>query len=269
MASLETIELKFLLKLLGCEGYRGKIVDLSPSSGTKPVERDRTCKSLGTKGLIEYESEISGFAITSAGRTLLNLDTTSLPVTPDELLALKACKGATTPGKLARVPKESRQQIILNLAERGMLKISKTTIKDVWLTAQGKQFLRNEYEPRGHSLVATGNMLANYVRFLRAHLDSVSNPLPDQSKPDVETVLQQIKQLDQQLKTDNYLPIYHLREKLQPLLTRDELDHCLYQLQKENLIELSSLYNESGYDDKISAGILQDNGSYLFFISTL
>jgi hypothetical protein len=263
--SLKAIELKFLLKLLGAEGYRSKIVDLSPSSGTKSRDRDRICESLGVKGLVEYESEIAKFVITSAGKTLLNLDTTSLPVTPDELLILKACQGATTPGKLNKIPKESRQQLIHTLAERGMLKISKVTIQDVWLTAQGKRFLRDEYEPSGHSLVATGQMLGNYVRFLRASAQLKS----DQTKPDAQAALQIIKQLDQQLKTDNYLPIYHLREKLQPPLTRAELDSCLYQLQKEDRIELSSLYNESGYDDKISAGILQDNGGCLFFISTL
>lgn len=169
--SLKAIELKFLLRLLGCENYCGKITALNPSSKTPTAERDRICQSLESKGLVEYSSEIAKFSIAPPGRTLLSLDTTSLPVTPDELKVLKVCKGTMTPGQLGqKIPVSDRQTLISNLAERRMLKIVKTTLKEVWLTPQGKQFLLDEYEPIGNSLVATATMLGHYVKFLRHNL---------------------------------------------------------------------------------------------------
>ncbi|WP_121970638.1 hypothetical protein [Leptolyngbya sp. BC1307] len=185
--SLKVIELKFLLKLLGSEGYRDQITELSPNSKTKAAERDRVCETLSSKGYVDYDSEVAYFKIAPPGRTLLTLDTTSLPVTPDELKVLKACKDTMTPGKLP-VPANVRQQLISSLAERGMLTITKYTIKEVRLSAQGKQFLRDEYDPTGNYPAATATMLGHYVKFLReslggqaaSHLPS-SQPRPQQT----------------------------------------------------------------------------------------
>ncbi|MGC1305882.1 MAG: hypothetical protein WA885_01545 [Phormidesmis sp.] len=146
MEGLKTIELKFILKLLGCEGYRGKMKDLSPNSGTKAPERDRICKTLATKGLVDYSSEVSRFTISRFGKVLLSLDTTSLPVTPDELKLLRTCKGSMSLGKLSRkIPADSHQQIIRSLAARKLINISSVAIKEAWLTEQGKNFLRDKY----------------------------------------------------------------------------------------------------------------------------
>ena len=283
--SLKVIELKFLLKLLGCEGYRGKIAELSPNSKTKAAERDRICQDLGSDGWVEYDSEISRFAIAPAGKTLLGLDTTSLPVTPDELNVLKACKRSMTPSELGRkVPASDRQNLIRNLTERGMLKISGTAIKEVRLSATGKQRLLNEYDPSGSRPGITTTMLGNYVRFLRENLGQSGNlptaqptvqsdevmPIGSSVKPDSQAVLQQIKRLDQLVGNKNYLPIFHLRENLQPPLSRNELDRILYTLQREGQIDLSSLHDQGKYtQEQMSAGIRQDNGGYLFFVSIL
>ena len=285
MSSLKTVELKFLLKLLGCEGYRGKIGDLKPNSGTSASERDRICKDLSAKGLVEYNAQVGSFSLAPPGKTLLTLDTTSLPVTPDELKVLKAFNnkgGSMTPGKLLSIPADSRQDLIRSLSDRGILKITKEAIKEVWLSAQGKQFLLHEFEPSGSAAAASATMLGNYVRFLRENLGrssslpsnglSTRSPLSSDSsaKPDARAVLQQIKQLDQRVGSDNYLPIYHLREKLQPPLTREELDERLYSLQRDDLIELSSLHDQGDYSDlQLNAGIPQENKCYLFFISIL
>ena len=95
-------------------------------------------------------------------------------------------------------------------------------------------------------------------------------PIGSQSKPDADAVLQQIKQLDQLTGSDNYLPIYHLREKLQPPLTREELDSRLYELQRDDCIELSSLHDQGDYSDaQMTAGIRQENQGYLFFVSVV
>lgn len=283
--SLKVIELKFLLKLLGCKGYRGKITELSPNSKTKAAERNRICQDLGSDEWVEYDNEISKFTIAPPGKTLLGLDTTSLPVTPDELTVLKACKGSMTPGKLGKkVSASDRQNIIRNLAERGMLKISETAIKEVRLSARGKQRLLSEYEPSGSRPGITTTMLGNYVQFLRENLSQSGSlptaqpnmqsndvmPVGSSVKPDSQAVLEQIKQLDQLVGSDNYLPIYYLREKLQPLLTREELDNRLYELQRTDLIELSSLHDQGDYNDyHVSAGIPQNHGRSLFFISVI
>ncbi|MGC1305883.1 MAG: hypothetical protein WA885_01550 [Phormidesmis sp.] len=141
----------------------------------------------------------------------------------------------------------------------------------------------------------TAAKLGYYVKFLRENLESspgarlptgqpqAQRPLTQtgqpsgampigssQTKPDAQAVLQQIKQLDQSTGSDNYLPIYHLREKLQPPLTREELDSCLYELQRSDHIELSSLHDQGDYSDhQVSAGIPQNHGRSLFFISVI
>ncbi|WP_050765789.1 hypothetical protein [Synechococcus sp. PCC 7335] len=171
MTSLGAAEVKFLLKLLGCDNYQVSVSELSPSSKTSLAEYSRICESLKSKGLVNYSSEIARFTIAPPGRTLLALDTTSLPVTPDELKVLRACKGSMTPESLgSRVPDNAKQQLIRNLAERRMLKITKSVIKEVWLTTEGKQFLCHDYEPSGNYVIGTADIMAHYVRFLRENL---------------------------------------------------------------------------------------------------
>ena len=293
MASLKTIELKFVLKLLGFENYRSKISTIRLNKATKASDRDKICQALTSKGYVEYDSNITKFKIAPPGKSLLSLDTDSLPVTSTEMEVLKACKGTMTPGKLTKVPADERQHIIRNLDERGMLKITDTAITEVWLSTQGKQFLAEEYEPEGNSPAVTETMLGHYVKFLRENVGRSGRrslptsqpqaqqplsqpgrqpgsamPIGSQTKPDKQAVLQQIKQLDQQVGSKNYLPIYHLREKLQPSLTRPELDSILYALQREGRIDLDSLHDQGKYSqNQVSAGIRQDNGGYLFFIT--
>ncbi len=179
------------------------------------------------------------------------------------------------------------------MADNGFIKISKESIDEVWLSAQGKQFLRDECLPK-NSWTTTSAMLCYYVKFLRENLESlpasklptsqpqpqrplsqpgqsnIAMPVGSQTKPNAQAVLQQINQLDQMMGTDNYLPIYHLREKLQPPLTREELDSRLYELQRSDRIELSSLHDQGNYSDyQVSAGIPQNHGKSLFFISVI
>jgi hypothetical protein len=87
------------------------------------------------------------------------------------------------------------------------------------------------------------------------------------SKPTDEQILQTIRDLDQKVGTGNYLPIFHLRQKLEPLLSRDGLDEALYRLEGNDQIELSALVEASRYSqEQINAGIKQRSGSPLFFI---
>ena len=86
-------------------------------------------------------------------------------------------------------------------------------------------------------------------------------------KPNDDQILAEIWSLDNRHGTDKYLPIFHLREKLQPRLSREELDQALYRLERNHRIELSSLQEVRSYTpEQIEAGIPQNIGGCLFFI---
>ncbi|BCX09196.1 MAG: hypothetical protein KatS3mg066_3055 [Fischerella sp.] len=119
------------------------------------------------------------------------------------------------------------------------------------------------------------------MRFLRKTLrvkpEQISTSAVHSAESGVETIinitdeeiLETIRKLDKELGTDNYLPIFHLRQKLQPPLTRDELDKALYRLQASDKIELSTLVDPTPYTpEQIDAGISQNIGGSIFFITT-
>jgi hypothetical protein len=274
---MDTKELKFLLKLLGQPDYRAKITNVNPTAGTKASERDKICRDLCDRLLVERTEEITKLGITAAGKSLLKIDSTSLPINEQELKALKACEKETiSPGKTG-IPAPSRQAVISSLAERGFIKASKVDIKEVWLTQQGKDYLAKEYTPEGKgNITLTKVQIGNYVNFLRDYFSpsalkiepSTATPtLFSEQKTSDEEILQIIIDLEKKWGTDNYLPIFHLRERLQPPLTREELDQALYRLQKQNRIELSSLSEGMRYTaEQFDTGILLPGGSRLFFI---
>ena len=144
---LRTIELKFLQKLLE-QGGRSDIANIRPNEKTPAAQRDRICKKLASLELVAYDSEVAKFTISAAGRVLLTLDTTSLPVTPDELNLLRACKGSMAPGQLSsKIPMGDRQRLIRGLADRKMIKIRSVAIKQVWMTTKGKDMLSEQLKP--------------------------------------------------------------------------------------------------------------------------
>lgn len=110
------------------------------------------------------------------------------------------------------------------------------------------------------------------IRQLDIHLGSLNhNPnITTEISPKVlsdEEILATIYKLDQELGTDNYLPIFHLREKLQGCVSRAELDQALYRLQKNHKIKLKSLEEVLYYSPEyFEAAIPQDQGWALFFI---
>lgn len=74
------------------------------------------------------------------------------------------------------------------------------------------------------------------------------------------SVLSEIQRLDQQMGSDNYLPLYTLRDSL-PGTSRQEIDNILNSLQRSDRIELSSLHNSAGYTpQQLAAGFPQRNG---------
>jgi hypothetical protein len=287
---METKKLKFLLKLLGFPDYRAPVSSSSPvkpTSKTRLSELERICRELRDRDLVGCTEEITKIKIAPPGKSLLQLDPTGLPITPQELKILKACeKGTITPSQIKLTPAKTRDSLIDSLATRGFIEAAQTKITDVWLTELGKEYLREEYSPSGYQPIVSLDMLNNYLCFMRKFMSrelqasTVQNvgastlttspaPVTRQltSPPSDEEIVQIIRNLDRKMGTNNYLPIFHLREELQPPFSKEELDQALYRLEQQDKIELSSLQEVRGYtSEQINTGIIQDIGGPLFFI---
>ncbi|GAB4288657.1 MAG: hypothetical protein Fur0025_22830 [Oscillatoriaceae cyanobacterium] len=292
---MDVLELKFLLELLGFPDYRGPIQKLKPNPKTTAAERDRLCRSLSDRLLVAYSSEITQLKITPAGKALLSLDTSNLPISGEDLAVLQAAAESAISAAATGIASGNRQRLLQSLADRGLIEPVQTQIKEVWLTPRAEEYLRDEYLPSGSNPLLSLDLLANYLRFMRKSWrhqereeaprdgtlvleasysgtsgmiweEKSAGPLVAAQLQD-EDILQIIRDLDRQLGTDNYLPIFHLRQRLQPFLSREELNLALYRLQRQDKIELSSLQEAIAYTpEQIEAGIPQDIGGPLFFI---
>ncbi|PLZ07085.1 transcription factor RcaD [Fischerella thermalis] len=279
---METKELKFLLKLLGCSNYRAS---LSGSVFKTFKGKDKICRNLGDRNLVDFSREIATVKILSPGQALLKLDPAELPITDQErkvLEKLSKTSGKIIPSKITSLKAAERDTTLKTLSDRGLIEVElkiKRTKAEVWLTERGIEYLRDDYSPKGAATIRL-DLLNNYVRFLRKTLkvkpEQVSTSAVHSTESGVETIinitdeeiLQTIQKLDKELGTDNYLPIFHLRQKLQPPLTRDELDKALYRLQRNDQIEFSTLLDPKPYTpEQVDAGIQQNVGGSLFFIS--
>jgi DNA-binding transcriptional ArsR family regulator len=281
---METKELKFILKLLGCPNYR---TGLSSSIfDSFKGEKNKICRDLGELEYVDYSREIATVKILPPGQALLKLDSAQLPIDDKELKVLEKIgksSGKIAPSeiKVSSLKSDERDAILKTLSERGLIAIEikmKRLKAEVWLTERGIEVLRDEYNPEGKANIDF-NLLGNYVRFLRKNLrvksEKVSTLVSDnlESYSDItsnisdEEILETIKKLDRELGTENYLPIFHLRQKLQPPLLRDDLDQALYRLQKSDKIDFSTLQEVSAYTpEQIDAGIPQNIGGQLFFL---
>lgn len=275
---METIELKFLLKLLSFPDYRAPLAKVAPNSKMPIAERERICRKLCDRKLVDYSCEITKFKIASPGKELVKSQTDGL-LTPQEFKILKACEKGTISPRRTGIPEAEQQRVIQSLADRGLIQVGKKDkkIKEVWLTEQGMGCLREEYDPKGAgNITLTKNMLADYLRFLRQSRSSAKPEVRQTAtvssqeathKPSDEEILQTIDDLDGKLRTRNYLPIFYLREKLQPLLSTEEVDQALYRLESKDKIELRAIEEAWRYsDEEFFAGIPQRVGSRLFFI---
>ena len=256
---------KALLKLVE------KSAKSSKSSTSKSSKAKKSTKAKKTKGK----------TIKGASKTSAKADAEPLPVSKDELKLLNAgLKGLITPGKAMKgVAPKKRQVLLQELDTRGLIQ-AETQVKDVWLTPQGRDFLIKDCHPDGNHTVSF-NFLRNCMDFFRGELKrspssngKATSSLPNElcwsepQKPEQSDVLALVNTLDEALDTQNYLPLFHLRHAVQPPLTSDELDQILYQLQREDKIELSSLQDAIAYTpDQLRAGIPQDIGGPLFFVS--
>lgn len=278
---LETNELKFLLRLLGQPGYRGAMGKLALSGGKESASlREKACEKLASKGLVGCRSEVQVFAIAPPGQALLQVDLRQLPISVQDLKILQRCQGRTTPAQLTNVASTNRQAVIRSLEERGLVKVLKSTIREAWLTPEGAAFLREDCLPQGGAMVSL-TLVGHYVRFLRqpetlslAKSGSLAKPgsgaggVSASSSVGAVEVLRAIAQLDAQHNTENYLPIYLLRQALP--MGREALDQALYELQRREQLELDMVREVSAYSpEQLAAGIPQAVGGALFFISLI
>ena len=253
--------------LLGCDNYR---TGLSSNIFKRfNSEKNKICRDLGELEYVDYSREVATVKILPAGQALLKLDSTQLPIDNQELKVLEKISkssGKIAPSeiKVSGLKSDERDVILKTLSERGLITAEikmKRAKAEVWLTERGIEFLRDEYVPnKGNKPVISLDLLGNYVQFLRVkeHIKIISD----------EEILETIKKLDRKLGTENYLPIFHLRQKLQPPLLRDDLDQALYRLEEANQIELSTLAEPEGYSpEELDAGISQISGGSLFFIT--
>jgi len=285
---MDSNELKFLLKLLGCRDYRSL---LSAKTFGSIKNKNKICQDLHDRALIDYSREIGSIKILPPGRALLKMDVTHLPIAPNELNVLKALgkvSGKVAPSKISvkSLKSAERDRILETLRDRGLIEVElkiKRQKAEVWLTPRGQEFLRDDYNPKG-LVTITLDLLGNYLHFLRKSLsaetlsvtppqpEQILTPQPQQSPPKSthelsdDHILQTIRDLDHELNTDNYLPIFHLREKFKDL-SREQFDQAIYRLQRQDKIELSSLQEGKSYtSEQIDSAIHPEFGRPLFFI---
>ncbi|MCH2049347.1 MAG: hypothetical protein MK289_12910 [Trichodesmium sp. ALOHA_ZT_67] len=264
--------LKFILKLLGYKNYRVSINKIQPEHGMKVSERDEICYRLCDQGLVEFTREVTKINISAQGKSFLDSKKDSNSLTSEELKVLKAtARGAISPGATGIMP-SYREAVITDLLDQDLIKVVAQKIKEVWLTEKGKQFLCQEYSSHSTAKEISLKMLSDYLQLMRTNYNQEKKPLfsgdsKKKQKPNDDQILAEIWSLDNRHGTDKYLPIFHLREKLQPRLSREELDQALYRLERNHQIELSSLQEVRSYTpEQIEAGIPQNIGGCLFFI---
>jgi hypothetical protein len=102
-------------------------------------QRVNACQQLQARGWLTYDHHIAQFGLTLTGKTLLTLDLSVWPVTPDELLILRSCQGGRIhPSQIhRRVPVCDRQRLLERLTEQGLIVVYKRAIANLRLTDLG------------------------------------------------------------------------------------------------------------------------------------
>jgi hypothetical protein len=267
-----TAEVKFLLTLLGCVDYRSP---LGASCFKSFAGKPQLCQTLGDRGWVEYSREIATVKLLPAGKSLLAMDTVNLPIDADSLqllgkLADKSGKVALKDIATTKIRTTAAKQIVLQkLGNQGFVELEWQTQKakgEIWLTPQGLEYLREDYYPKGTAPAISLNLLGHYLKFLRSGAAKVAGSIVPTAPIDDAGIVALIQSLDTELGTENYLPIFHLRQALS--MPRNDCDQALYRLQKSDQIELSALQETDAYtSSQIDAGIAQTVGGPLFFIS--
>ncbi|MBE9137619.1 hypothetical protein IQ254_10400 [Nodosilinea sp. LEGE 07088] len=137
------LELDILSHLEAAGGRCDTLTALPTALKSSFKRRTQACQTLQVRGWLTYDHDISQFGLTLTGKTLLNLDRSVWPVTPDEKLILRSCLGGRIgPDQIRRrVPAGDRQRLLQGLAEQRLIVVYKRAIVNLRLTALGRGWL--------------------------------------------------------------------------------------------------------------------------------
>ncbi|MGB3312117.1 MAG: hypothetical protein WBG32_08060 [Nodosilinea sp.] len=138
-----SLELALLQQLKAAGGTCATLTALPIEQKRSLRQRERACQTLCDRGWLDYNHDIARFGLTLTGKTLLKLSLSVWPVTPDELLILRSCRGGRIyPGQIhRRVPVYDRQRLLEGLAEQGLIVVYKRAIANLRLTPPGKKIV--------------------------------------------------------------------------------------------------------------------------------
>lgn len=283
---MEIQQLKILLKLLGQNKYQEKIADIKPNSQTKIEATQKLCYELYNKELIEIEERVIAIKANKKNKQLLNSNKKQ-DILEEKIL--KQCDDKNIKISDIKIsPASKRDLLIEKLVKENLINISDKKITHVELTEKGQQFLAEEYLTEGlGNITLTKPLLNNYLTFIRNYyitenqekISSTKDIIPEVKEENInqnkqinkkitpDDILQTIIELDHTFNTDNYLPIFYLRNQYKSVLQRHELDSMIFGLQKENKISLSRLVDASQYTaEEYDAGIPQSIGYPIFYL---
>lgn len=142
---------------------------LQPQTKLSVRQCDRLWKRLQQLGLVDFEVVVTRFGLSATGRTLLQLDRSVLPVTPDEKCILQSCRNRSVhPAQIsAKVPRDCRQSLLAALAQQKLIRVTQQKLENVWLTGRGQAFLRYEFAPQGNAPAVSWTLLSDYLQFMR------------------------------------------------------------------------------------------------------
>ncbi|HZG37906.1 MAG TPA: hypothetical protein VEZ50_04420 [Nodosilinea sp.] len=139
-----SLELAILRQLKAAGGTYDTLTALPVESKSSLRQRVKACQQLQARGWLTYDHDIAQFSLTLTGKTLLKLDLSVWPVTPDELMILRSCLGGRIhPGQIhRRVSVGDRQRLLERLVEQGLLVVYGRTVVNLHLTPEGNHYLK-------------------------------------------------------------------------------------------------------------------------------
>ena len=151
------LELHILEQLQAAGGACPTLTALPIPLKSSTRQRNLACQSLGDRGWITYDLDITQFGLTLTGKTLLGIDLSVWPVTPDERLMLRSCQGGRIgPGQIHhRVPVGDRQRLLAGLIDQGLIVEYRSAIVRLCLTPQGVEAL----PPQSSSTISRQRMV--------------------------------------------------------------------------------------------------------------
>jgi len=113
---METNELKFVLKLLGFKDYRAEL----KAFDTFKAERNKICKALGDRELVDYTREVTTVKISPPGQAVLK-NPDQVPIADKELKVLEQiakASGKIAPSKITSAKKSCGTRCDITGVER-------------------------------------------------------------------------------------------------------------------------------------------------------